>query len=500
MHHRICIWFLLLAGIVNISDAQIVINEFLASNATVNTDPDFNEYSDWVELYNAGSGTANLKGYFLTDNLDNPVKWQITQDVQMLPGTFLLIWTDGEDTGLHAGFRLSRASEEIGLYTPAMLIADTVRFKNQAPDISFGRSPDGSGDWWYFTEPTPGEPNTSTAYPGIVDNVPEFTVLGGLYTSGLEVGLYTDLGGTIRYTLDGSEPHEGSPQFASPIQVSATTIIRARIFKPGMIPGRIITHSYFMNENFQERYLPVISIASDPENFWDPETGIYVQDFKPDWEVPVNIELHENDGSDRVAFNEGAGIKINGLRSWQLPQKMLGVYFRKQYGDGRLDYRLFNDKPRSGFESFALRASGSDWSYTLFRDILIQNATIGRMDVDYMASRPCVVYINGQYMGIHNIREKVDEDFVAQNHGLNNGNFDMVENQEFAEAGDLLAYNRLLDLTSMDLSVEANYENVAEELDIGNFTDMALTHIYNRNTSYNHNLMAWKQRGEGNGY
>ena len=131
----------------------------------------------------------------------------------------------------------------------------------------------------------------------------------------------------IRYTLDGSEPLETSPLVSGTIQVDSTTIIRARIFKPGMIPGRIVTQSYFINE---ARKLPVVSLATDPENFWDPVKGIYVQSFKPDWEVPVNIELFENDGSDRAAFNLPAGTKVNGLWSWQLPQKMLGIYFKKK--------------------------------------------------------------------------------------------------------------------------------------------------------------------------
>ena len=68
--------------------------------------------------------------------------------------------------------------------------------------------------------------------------------------------------------------------------------------------------------------------AQLPKNFWDPEIGIYVQDFKPSWDIPINIELFENNGSDRAAFNELAGTKINGLLSWQLPQKMLGIYFK----------------------------------------------------------------------------------------------------------------------------------------------------------------------------
>lgn len=497
MSGRLLLCCLLMAGIPGGAYAQLRINEFMASNGTVISDPDYGDYADWVELFNAGSAPVNLNGYYLTDNLEHPDKWQIIGDFPVSPGEYLLIWADGRDSALHAGFRLSRQSEEIGLYTPGRALVDTIRFAMQTPDISYGRDPADPDVWGYFPDPTPGSSNTTQIFPGIVDNEPEFSLLGGLFTSAVEVELFTDLGGTIRFTLDGSVPDAGSTPYTEPLQISSTTIVRARIFKSGLIPGRTVTHSYFMNENFQSRDLPVISIATDPDNFWDPEVGIYVQNFKPGWEVPVNLELFENDGSDRAAFNTQAGVKINGLNSWQLPQKMLGVYFRKQYGEGNLSYRLFNDKPRAEFGSFALRASGSDWSYTLFRDILVQNAIIDRMEVDYMASRPCVVYVNGEYMGIHNIREKVNDDYIIQNHGLAENSFDLVENQDFPEAGDMAAYNHLSELLSRDLSVQSNYEEVEELLDIENFTDMAITHIYDRNTSYYHNLMAWKPKGEG---
>jgi hypothetical protein len=476
---------------------QIVINEFLASNSSVIEDPDFQSYSDWLELYNAGSVSVNLKGYYITDNLSNPVKWKIPVDAVIAPGGFIIIWTDGRDTLLHTSYKLAQIGEEIGIFSPAGMLVDTLHYLSQNTDISVGRYPDGSSQWYYFDQPTPGTQNNTTPYPDIVNSTPEFSVLGGLYDSPVNVELSGYMGGTIRYTLDGSDPKATDPVFANPISITKTTVVRARIFKPGLIPGPTVTHSYFLNEHFQTGNLPVVSIATDPENFWDPSIGIYVQDFKPEWEVPVNVELFENNGSDRAAFNERAGTKINGLNAWQLPEKMLGIYFRKRYGSGSLDYQLIFDKDRKSFQTFALRASGSDWSYTLFRDGMVQNATALNMSIDRMGFRPCVVYVNGQYMGIHNIREKVDEDFIAQNHQLEGGTFDMVENEDYAETGDLTAYNEFLQLHKKDLSVQANYNAVAEAMDIENFTDLVCTEVYSRNNSINHNIMAWKPKGTG---
>jgi CotH kinase protein/Lamin Tail Domain/Chitobiase/beta-hexosaminidase C-terminal domain/Secretion system C-terminal sorting domain len=491
--------FLILSSILagNAAKGQIVINEFLASNASINQDPEFNAYADWIELYNAGTSNVSLNGYYVTDNLNIPDKWSISGDVTIPAKGYLIIWTDGNNTGLHTSFKISMVGEEIGLFSPSLQLLDSVTFGAQSVDISMGRSPNGSSAWKYFMTPTPGASNSSTAYNGMVYHAPEYSQTGGLYQTGLSIKLSTTMGGTIRYTLDGSEPVESSKAYSAPIAIDTTTVVRSRIFMPNRIPGPIATQSYFINGDFENRKLPVFSIATNPGNFWDPSKGIYVQNFKPDWEIPVNIELFENNGSDRAAFNEKAGIKINGLYSWQLPQKMLGVYFRKQYGSSALAYRLLFEKNRSSYETFALRASGNDWSNTMFRDGLVQEAVDYNMDIDFIGFRPSVVYVNGEYMGIHNIREKVDEDYIIQNHNQKKDSIDMVEYEEYAEAGDLTAYKEFKALYSRDLSVQSNYDAVAALMDIDNFSDNVIAEIYDRNTSVDHNIMCWKPKGKG---
>lgn len=479
------------------STGQIVINEFSAANSTLIADPDQQDYADWIELYNSGTSDLNLKDFFITDDLKLPGKWKIDLDTIIPAGEHLIIWADGLNYGLHAGFRLSALGEEIGLYDSWLTLVDSLTFPHQRTDISMGRVSDGSDSWGYFTEPSPGASNSGISFPGFTSLIPEFSLRGGFYNSPLTVELSSDQGGVIRFTLDGSEPDESSAIYELAIPVESTTILRARIFEEAMIPGFTLTQSYFVNENSVEGKLPVVSLATAPGNFWDPDLGIYVQDFKPGWEIPVNIELFENDGSDRAAFNRAAGIKVNGLYSWQLPQKMLGVYFKKQYGPGNLDYPLLRQRERSSYKSFALRASGSDWGFTLFRDVLGQHSTLLNMDVDIMAYRPSVVFVNGEYLGIHNIREKVDDDYIEKSYGLEAGSFDLVENEDYAEAGNLEAYKELEVLLREDLSIEANYSAVTELVDIENFTDYVITEMASGNTSIDHNVMAWKPKNGG---
>jgi hypothetical protein len=176
---------------------------------------------------------------------------------------------------------------------------------------------------------------------------------------------------------------------------------------------------------------------------------------------------------------------------------MLGLYFNDMDGPGKLEYPVMFHKKRSSYKSFALRASGNDWSNTMFRDVLGQDATRLNMDLDIMDFRPSIVFFNGQYMGIHNIREKVDEDFIARNHNISAGTFDLVENTDYAEAGDLDGYNYLLQQTAMDLSVQANYDAVGELMDIENFTDVVIAEMATGNYSIDHNVMAWKPKNGG---
>ena len=491
------IFFLIILILPLALKGQFIINEFSASNSSLIADPDYDNYADWLEIYNVSESHENLNGYYITDNLENLDKYQIVFDTVIPPGGFILLWMDDIGDSLHVSFKLAQEGESIGIVDPEGTLIDSLTYPAQVVDITMGRIEPEGNDWVFFTNATPGTENNSEHYAGVLFSVPEFPLLGGLFDGAQKVEIRSLLGGTIRYTTDGSEPTELSEEYQAPINIDSTLVLRARIFRDGYIPGKIITHTYFVDEGFENRGLPVISIATNPENFWDSEQGIYVQDFKPDWEVPINIELFENNGSDRALFNSPAGVKVNGLYSWQLPQKMLGVYFRKKYGENDLETQLFLEKPRTNIENFALRASGSDWSYTLFRDVLGQSAVVDDTDIDYMAYRACCVYVNGEYLGIHNIREKVNKDYIVGNYGLEAGTFDLIENENFIEEGSIGAYNEFKTKVNKDLSIQENFDSAAEYIDIDNFTEMVITQLATRNTSIDHNIMCWKPKDGG---
>lgn len=476
-----------------VATAQVVINELMAQNSNTINDPDQKESADWLELYNSSTSDVDLSGYYVTDNLDSPAKYALPEGTVIAAGGYLVIWCDDHGMGLHTNFKLSADGESVGLYTPQLEVVDSLSFGVQMLDVSFGRQLEQGDVWAFFSTPTPGAANHAIGYAGKA-NQPMMLTPGGFFRGSVTVSITNDLGGIVHYTTDGSQPTEASPVYEGPLTFNSTTVLRARIIKEGEMPGNVVTETYFVDEAFDGHQLPVVSIATEDSNFWSTTNGIYTQSFKPDWEVPVNIEMFLNNGSDRAAFNSQAGIKINGLYSWQLPQKMLGVYFKKKYGESKLEYQLFVDDNRSSFDNFALRASGSDWSYTLMRDgVMQQAARKGKMNLDLMAFRPSVVYVNGKFLGIHNIREKVDEDYIRQHYDLDGADFDMVEGGDTAEVGTTAAWEEFLDQAqNTDLSIEENFNAVAELMDIENFTDYIISEAYSANTSLDHNTMVWK--------
>lgn len=496
--YRVLVAFVILADSFSVgAQSQLVVNEFVATNLLGHLDPDFDDSGDWLELYNSSGSDFDLTGCFLTDNLTDTTKWPFPVGTSVPSGGFLVVWCDGMNTGLHTSFKLNSLGEELGVYDADLTLLDAIVFGQQVTDVSRGRTGDGGASWSWFATPTPGASNSNAAaYEGVVHHVPMFSTKGGFFDSPLLLAI-TALNGEIRYTLDGTSPTASSDLYAEPFFVNSTSFLRARVYMAGHIPGPVVTHSYFFDPSLVERPLPVISLVTDPDFFWEADSGIYVQDFKPEWEQPLNVEFFENDGNNRAVFNERAGVKINGQNSWVLPQKMLGIYFRGGYGSGMLDYPLFHDRERARFNDFVLRAGGSDWAFTLMRDGLGQHLPQDNAHVGYQGFRPSIAFVNGEYMGIHNMRSRMDGDFIQENYDVIPESFDLIANDGEVEEGGGEAYSEMDALFNEDLSVDANFDAVAALVDVENYSDYWMTEIWSSNSSWGHNVKLWKPHDFG---
>jgi autotransporter-associated beta strand protein len=525
----------------------VYLNEVLASNATGAQDED-GDFPDWIELYNAGSNAVSLLGWGLSDSYASPFKWTFG-DVTMAPGEFLVVWASSKNrpavtngNQLHTSFAISAGGEEVTLTHPVDGLVDGLEPTAIPADMSVGRQPDGTGPWMYFAAPTPGSSNVGQGQ-GIGVLPPTFSVPGGIYSTTVTVALSTTVeGGVIRYTTDGSEPTETSPIYASPLSLGSRAgtpngiseipsnylnptnayregwiapdgevfklhTIRARVFKTGALASAAPTQSYLVDAAGTNRYgLPVVSIATDAANLFSDEIGIYVPGLYnnyfqsgSEWERPGTIEFFEPDGT--PAFAGQIGVRLHGNTTRSRPRKALRIYARSP---SSFDYPIFPDKSLAKFDTFILRNGGNDWGDGVIRDLYLQSLA-ANTDLDRQYGRLAVVFVNGEYWGLHDLRERFDDEYMERNYGLSVGEFVQMEIDRDVEPKNIPTYDRgnpdlaqsYADLRSFietsGVASAANYAAVQDQMDVDNFIDFYQAHIFFGNTDWpGNNVRMWR--------
>lgn len=405
---------------------------------------------------------------------------------------------------IHSNFKLSTRGETLCLSDSLGNIIDQKSYNSIPYPLSYGRKTDSDSLWCFTNRPSPEKANQIATCMGLCPAA-EFSKWSGFYSDTLSLSLSgNNKDETIYFTTDGKIPTTQSSVYTSPIVIRSTSIIRARILSPNKFPGKTVSHSYFINQSFD---LPVISISTNPNNLWDPDTGMLVlgknasneiphfgANFWQDWERPVHIDFFEQDGD--LAFSIDAGMKVHGGWTRAYPQKSLAVFFRKKYGYNNLNYQVFPSKPIDKFENLVFRNSGNDCNVSMFRDGMM-TSLIGKLDIDIQAFRPAIVLLNGEYYGIENIREKTNEHFIAANHPLwDKDNIDLLELENTVIVGDNLNYNLMIEfIKNNPLSVQANYEEVKTRMDVENFALYQLTNIYFANVDWpGNNIKFWRPR------
>ncbi len=406
---------------------------------------------------------------------------------------------------LHTNFKISSDGEELFLTDNNAQIIDSLTVPPLVSDISYGRNPDSLSNWLYYNNPTPEGLNSISGYNGFTQ-APQLDNEGGIYTNSLSLAVTNNnFIEKIFYTTDGSIPDTNAVEYTTPLNIQQTTVVRFIGYCLGKLPSEVITNTYLINENIS---MPIMSISTNPENLWDNETGIYVlgnnydpafpyygANFWQDWEKTAHFEIFETDGVTKYKSN--AGLKIHGNWSRALPEKSLALFARGEYGNKEFEYKLFPNRNITKFNNFILRNSGQDYWSTMFRDLLMQNL-VESLDLDLMAGRPSIVYINGKYWGIHNIREKLNEDFLAAHHNLLPDEINILENNSDIVQGTNERYLELITfITQNNLSNNSNYSFVKTQMEVENFTDYELAQIYYANTDWpGNNIKYWNTQSD----
>lgn len=479
---------------------SVRINEVLPSNFSYYPDPTYNQFVDWIELYNPQSSSFQLGGFYLTDNLNKPTKWQFPDGTVIPPLGYLIVFADGLNEGMHANFSLSTDGERLGLFTSGLELVDSLSYPAMSPNHSYGLLSD-EVSRGYFGDPSPMAANLDGALNPLPVSEPLFSQNAGFYPGAISLVISTsEPQAVIRYTTNGSDPDPSSARYETPINISQNMVVKARVYVPGAMPSKIITRSYFINRNHD---LPVISIGTNSKFLNDPDVGIYREDRLPerrDWERPGTIEFFEPNGS--LGFQINIDYRLFGRGAIYFPQKSLAIFPRGMEDNGGLSYPLFPGTPVDNFQSFILRSSSDDWRNTMFRDGMLHTLLKDQVDLEYMDYRPAVLYINGQYMGIHNIRDKLNEDYLASHKGVDPNNLDLLfVDNDFSppsievKSGDSTMYWSMWNfITQNDMSKDENYQIASTMLDIENYQNYCSVQIITGNRSWLHNRRIWRPR------
>lgn len=274
--------------------------------------------------------------------------------------------------------------------------------------------------------------------------------------------------------------------------------------------SEVVSHSYFVLDPSEVWFdLPVFSIIIDPDDFFDDETGIYVPgnlgnpgDFAQgnyaqrgdEWEREGKIEFFSNQ---QLVHAQNVGFRIHGGWSRRFAQKSLRVYTRNQYEDRVFPVEFFKGSGVQPYRRFLLRNSGSEWGNqaSMFRDGLSQTL-ISHLNQTTQEFQPSVVFINGEYWGIHNIRERLDRHYLERNYGIDPDNVDILEANALVKEGSNADYLDLMNFVrNTDLSADADFEELHTRMDIENYLDYYASQVYFGNNDWpHHNIDFWRLR------
>ena len=466
----------------------------------------YGETSDWVELFNSSAISKSLQGCYLSDDADELDKWKFP-DIVIPAGGFLLVWASGKDIicsngEVHTNFKIKSSGEVIFLvYPDGTTILDQSPAQALQADISFGHKPNNNSDCFFFTEATPGEQNITTGFLNVA-LAPSFSYNRGFYTSAISLVLTAENNqDVIHYSLDGSEPTPNSVIYSDPIIINQTTPVRVKVFRDGAIPSRICTNTYLFEDCLR---LGVVSLVTTHSNFWG-STGIYTN-YNSGEEMPVHVEYFKQDGTQ--GFYLDAGVKMHASDS--KPQKSFRLYARAKYGTKEINYEIFEEKDISKFKRLVLRNGGNDGAQdekTHIRDAFTHRV-YQQLNPDnaVAAYLPVHVFINGNYWGIYNLRERQDEYYIKENFGYEADEIDFLE-YDFAEpdhqktvAGDWNDFNKLKDFViNNDMAVDSNFQIMDDWMDMNNFIDYQIIEIFIGNCDWlNNNIKFWRPKAPGN--
>ena len=547
-------------GVHDISFNEILIDGYhvtYARSSSTNSDRPYDgDLGSWIELYNKSDAPINLSGFSVTDNERKPRKWVFPDGTSIAGKGYLVLQMEGslpregqsekdvtaEQKQLQLNFDLAAEGETLLLYDAEGKLIDRVIVPASHSCVSYGR--DATGAWKLFDKPTEGAANDAGGR-GIYCEAATADTHSGIYQGVQTVNISVPEGCYATYTLScGKEndpvkttaPTETDTRVSGPIAIKENTVLRVRTFSSdnSRYPSDVRSYTYVIigNEETVEAHstnLPIVFLVTEPENLWDTKYGIYVkgEDYTGKgeadelmigrnetmgkyanfnmrgrmWEKPATM-TYTTPGGEEVLYETDLYIRTFGAFSRKLAQRGIALIARKGLGSSsRINYAFFANRPWDSYKSLVLRASGQDAALSRIRDVLVQSL-LDDADVDLanQAFIQCIVYINGQYWGVYNLREKISKFYIAQHYGVQDvDSLDILKwngnNDQCVVCGDgLQDYKDLIKFCEdrhCDLSNQADYDYVCARLDADQFAMYCAFEIIIGNTDTG-NIKWWR--------
>lgn len=475
---------------------EVEISEAVAYNSKYFAGP-YKTFHDFVELHNRTDAEIDLSGWYLSDDTEEPLKGSL-DGVKIPANGYVIIILSPDGLNTPSGyavvnFSLASSGETLCL-SKGETIVDCMAIPTVGKDTAYGRA-DGSNGFSILTKPTPKEPNAQAVTKA--SEMPTASIPQGVYKQEF-ITVELKGKGNIYYTLDCSEPNSASTLYTGPIVLNKTSVIRCAALENGKGLSKIVDLTYVINE---PDTLETVTIVTTPENLWDHYTGIYATgprasstfpyegaNYYYRWEKEATVSFFDKDGG---GFAESCGLRIFGGLSRALPKKSFAVFFRSAYGNGQLNYKLFENDELSVYEAFVLRNTGQDFKYCNMRDAMITSMAQTMIGLDVQNYRPVVIYLNGEYWGLYFIREKLNENYVAGHYNV------APEEAEVAVANGRTSenYMALVDYASShDMRDPEHYAYVCSIMDVENYADYYVAEIIISNTD-NGNIRFFTYKG-----
>ena len=524
--------FIISSGIIwiytsNSTINTLIINEIGSNNSNTLADSD-GDFSDWIEILNPTQETISTQGFQLS--VADQV-WELPK-IDLDKNEYLLVWASAKDRAfnsqdLHTNFKIDKEGELITLTsTLDKVVIDKVAVPQLSSDVSYGRNPLSMKNFCFFAFPSPLFENSNQCFKDSSLGAPKFSHDSGLYEDSFELKIQPQVKNQkIFYTLDGSYPDiennsSSTKIYEKPLKLgpSNKTFLSSRLFgsandeypfrRPSLIneSATIVrarteygseNSGFYLFSAFSETSVPVVSLIMNKDYLTDRYSGIYTNSFNSktnqanffnrgrEWERPFASNTKDavifKYCSESQCLSQNIGLRVHGGAGRRYPAKSLRLYAREEYGANNFRNTFFSNQKVTSYKRLILRNSGMDWGVTMLADGTF-HSIVQNLRVDTQDFQPVVVFLNGEYWGLHNLRERYDRFYFAEKYGLKKEEITMLDSFLNVEEGSKAAHfeykNFISNIAKFDYGDNRALELINENIHVPNFIDYMVVQTF----------------------